>query len=100
MEQALRPHRGGTVLALGILSVAIPLAIFGLASFNQRIGRSFVPMGALTVPLGIAGAVFGTLQLRGMRKLSVDPAGRVQARTGQLFGFVGSVGWIAFVVFL
>jgi hypothetical protein len=88
------------VLALGILSVVIPLAIIGLAPLNQRIGQAFMPMGAVTVPLGIAGLVLGSMQLRGMRRHRVDTAGRVLARTGQVLGSVGALGWVAFTGFV
>jgi len=70
MEQALRPHRGGTVLALGILSLVV---------------------GLFLIPLGIVAWIMGSRDLKGMKRGEVDPAGRSLTRTGWVFGIAASV---------
>lgn len=85
------------MLALGILSVAIPLAILGLAPLDQRIGQAFLPMGTLIVPLGIAAVILGTKQIRGMKSQRVDSAGLRRARVGQTLGAIGAIGWTGFM---
>jgi len=97
MEQALRPHRGGLVLALGLLSVVIPLTILGLALLTQGKAEAFIPMGAVIVPLGIAALVLGWKQIAGMKAHSIDPAGRKRVRAGQVLGIVGALGWATLV---
>jgi len=98
MEAALRPHRGGTVLALGILSVVIPLVVIAFAVAHSRIGQLFMPLGIVIVPLGLVAGVLGWKQIAGMKALRIDPTGRSLARTGQILGVVGAGAWAAFTV--
>jgi hypothetical protein len=70
MEAAPRPHRGGTVIALGILSL---IAAFFL------------------VPLGIVAWIMGSKDLGAMDRGSVDPAGRTLTQMGRVFGIAGLV---------
>ena len=73
MELALRPHRGGIVLALGILSLPAALAF---------------------VPMGIVAWILGSKDLRAMGRGEVDPAGRVLTQVGWVCGVVGSILWL------
>src|SRR6187455_1778692 len=73
MEQAIRPHRGGTVLAVGILSL---VAAFFL------------------IPLGVVAWIMGSRDLKGMKRSEVEPAGRSLTRIGWVFGIASSVLWL------
>ena len=66
----LRPHRGGTVLALGIVSLLA---------------------GLFLIPLGIVAWVMGSRDLKGMKRGEVDPAGRSLTQMGWAFGISGLV---------
>ena len=65
------PHRGGTVLSLGIVS----LCLF------------FVP--AIALALGIGAVVMGNIDLAKMRKGDMDPGGRGLTRAGVVCGILG-----------
>jgi len=73
MEASLRPHRGGYVLALGILGL-VPL------------------VGAF--PFGIPAWVMGSKDLRGMDLNQVDASGRKLTQAGRVCGIVGTVLWL------
>lgn len=73
MEAALRPHRGGTVLALGIVSLIVALFL---------------------VPLGIVAWILGSKDLKAMDRGDVDPAGRSLTQIGQVFGITASLMWV------
>jgi hypothetical protein len=75
MEASLRPHRGGTVLTLGILGV-IPIL-------------GFIP--------ALCAWVIGAKDLRGMCVDRVDPSGRTITQAGRVLGIVGTVGWTLFL---
>jgi hypothetical protein len=70
-QLTVRPHRGGTVLALGILSL-------------------FCAAGML---LGTAAVVLGTIDLRAMARGSMDRAGASITRAGQVCGILGTLMW-------
>lgn len=76
MEQALRPHRGGTVLALGILSLVA---------------------GIFLVPLGLVAWIIGSRDLKRMNRGELDPAGRSLTQIGLVFGIASSVLWLGHV---
>lgn len=69
----LRPHRGGTVLALGILSLTTAGAC------------------GIGLILSIIGLVMGNGELKGMNSGQVDPAGRNFAVTGRNCSIIGLV---------
>ena len=73
MEPALRPHRGGTVLGLGILGLASPFL--------------YLPLGALAWWLG-------KRDLLAMEDLQMDPRGRTITQVGLVFGVLGMAFWI------
>jgi hypothetical protein len=95
MSAALRPHRGGTVLALGILSVLAPVAFFALSQISSTIGDLFFPFGLVFVPLGLVTWIQGMKQVTGMKARRVDPSGRNEARIGRVLGVVGVAEWLA-----
>ncbi len=72
MDASLRPHRGGTVLALGIVGLLSPFIL---------------------VPFGVAAWVLGSKELRGMNEGRIDPAGRTPTQVGWVFGIVGTGFW-------
>jgi hypothetical protein len=86
MEAALRPHRGGTVLALGVLSLATFLAIVCLESRSSEAGQLHVLVGFVVVPLGLLACILGWRQSAAMRARRIDPAGRRKTRIGQVLG--------------
>jgi hypothetical protein len=75
------PHRGGMILAFGILGLVF-CAIFGVAAW-----------------------VMGNGDLRAMDEGRMDPAGRDLTRTGKILGIVGAciqvaalLAWLAIAV--
>jgi hypothetical protein len=76
------PHRGGTVLALGIVGLA--LSMMGL-------------FGVLGLPLGIAAWVMAQGDLRKIRGGDMDPGGHSLTRAGRICGII-SVVWSSFFV--
>jgi hypothetical protein len=69
-EQAFLPDRGGTILALGILSL---------------------PAVVLWMPLGIIPWRMASLDLRAMELGIVDPAGRRWTQAGRVFAIVSTM---------
>ena len=67
------PHRGGLILALGILSFFIP--VFGLI---------------------MGGAVWSMASndLRAMREGNMDPSGEGPTRVGQVFAIIATLLWM------
>ena len=79
MESSLRSHRGGTVLALGIIGLLSPFIL---------------------VPFGIAAWILGSKELRGMNQGRIDPAGRTPTQVGWVFGIVGTGFWVVMAGFM
>ncbi len=67
MQQPLRPHRGGVVLALGILGIVV----------------CFI--------CGIVAWVMGNNDLREMAAGTMDPAGRGLTQAGKICGMIGVI---------
>jgi hypothetical protein len=63
---AMKPHRGTTVLVLGILSIVV------------------------CQPLGIAAWVMGNNDLREMNNGLMDPSGRDSTSAGRICGIIGT----------
>jgi hypothetical protein len=79
----VQPHRGGTILTMGIVSLCLFCA------------------PAIGLPLGIAAAVMGHNDLAKMREGVMDRRGEGQTRTGQICGILGVVVTaLAFVFFI
>ncbi len=86
----LRPHRGGLILALGILSLVFaPLGT--LCCF---------PFGLLCLPVGIRAWVMGAADLRKIRAGNMDPSGRGLTQAGMILGIVATLLTVLAVVFL
>jgi hypothetical protein len=69
----LAPHRGGTILTLGILSIVLVL------------GCTFAGF------IGIAPWTMATADLRAMREGQMDPEGRGTTIAGMIMGIIGIV---------
>jgi hypothetical protein len=69
----VEPHRGGTVLAMGIISLCLFCA------------------PAIGIALGIAAAIMAHNDLAKMRDGRMDPTGESQTRTGQVCGILGVI---------
>jgi hypothetical protein len=83
------PHRGGTVLALGLTSLM--LSFVGCCP----------PLGVLGIVLGIIAVVFARYDLPKMRYGEMDPAGRSNTHAGHvcaIVGFVISFVWVGLLV--
>ena len=91
MNQALRPHRGGTVLALGILGLVIAVVAAVLAPMSFEVSRYGAVLGLLVLPIVIAAFLVGWRQVVQIRKGKVDPTGRTRIRTGLLIGMLAVV---------
>ncbi len=74
-RRRLMPHRGGMILAFGIMSLFIMPIVFGpLAWF------------------------MGSADLREMRAGRMDPSGESQTNTGRIIGMVGTLLWVIGIV--
>jgi predicted Zn finger-like uncharacterized protein len=69
----VEPHRGGTILAMGIISLCLFCA------------------PAIGIALGIAAAVMAHNDLAKMHEGRMDPSGQGQTRTGQICGILGVI---------
>jgi hypothetical protein len=81
------PHRAGSVLTLGILSLVLgPLGLL--------LGWCCLPIGLLTIvgfPLGIMAWSMGSRDLREMRKGRMDAAGLSGTNSGYVCGIIGTI---------
>lgn len=85
--QTTLPHRGGTVLTLGILG------LLGAAVF------SFCwPILAINLFLTLAAWLMGQSDLRAIQAGAMDPEGRGLTRAGYLLGVIGTFGTLAVFV--
>lgn len=83
------PHRGGVVLAMGIVSIVLA--------------------GPIGLGLGIASWIMGQRDLAKIRQRVMDPAGQGTTQAGWICGIIGTIlsslmtllciGYIAFIVF-
>jgi hypothetical protein len=78
MEVPLRPHHGGTVLALGILSVVVALFL---------------------IPLGVAAWIMGSMDLKAMDQSRVDSTGRSPTQIGRNLGITAMLLWAVSVAY-
>jgi uncharacterized Zn finger protein (UPF0148 family) len=69
-RERVQPHRGGTVLALGIVSICL----------------CCIPQ--ISLALGVAAVVMGSIDLARMRKGATDPAGRALTTAGLVCGIL------------
>jgi len=86
MEQALRPHRGGTVLALASLALVIAVVAAVLAPMRFEVSRYGAVLGLLVTAIVVATFLLSWRQMARIKQGKVDPAGRGRIRTGLLVG--------------
>ncbi len=83
------PHRGGVVLALGILSLA------GLL-FSMPTGFCCFPIGGFfagcNLALSIPAWMMGRADLQALAVGAIDPSGRGVTQTGYVLGIVSTIG--------
>lgn len=96
-EADFDPHRGSTVLVLGILSlVCTPFALC--------CGIMGLPFSMAGVVMGVLAWVFGQADLAKMRREIMDPTGRDMTQAGFVCGIIGAIvnglGLICFGVML
>lgn len=70
----MQPHRGTLVLTLGLISMLV---------FS---------------PLGVVAWILGVTELRAMERRERDPAGRGTAIAGMIFGIIGTVMMVTFLI--
>jgi hypothetical protein len=76
-----RPHRGGMVLAFGIVGlICLPLTFLGCC----------LPFGLLLVPFSVSAWVVGAGDLRAMRDGQMDPNGQGMTQAGMILGVIGT----------
>lgn len=75
-----RPHRGGMILAFGIISLVFFQCLFGLV-------------------FGILAWVMGNSDLKGMADGEVDPEGKQLTQVGRILGIVGAAIGVLFLLF-
>ncbi len=82
-----RPHRGGMVLTLGIISLV--LAFFG--GFFSFCCCPFIGWGADVIALALAvpGAILGQMDLKAMKNGQMDPSGRGMTQSGMIMAIIG-----------
>ena len=95
MDLVLRRHRGGTVLALGLVSTAIALAALSLQLTRPEVARIAVFLGVALLPVALTAIFLGWRQGVGTRTGRIDPAGRGKSRLGQSLGVVALLLWAA-----
>jgi len=76
-RRRLPPHRGDTILWLGVTGL-----ILGL-------------MGC--IPLGIAAWIMGAQDLSAMRAGRMDPSGEGNTKTGYIMGIIGTIAWVGWL---
>jgi hypothetical protein len=89
----LLPHRGGTVLTLGIISVSLcPLAFCSLPG---------LVFGIASLAVGIPALVLGQADLRQMNAQRMDPDGRGTTHAGWICAIIGTcISGLAMVIVL
>jgi hypothetical protein len=75
------PHRGNTVLVLGIVSLTCIMLSLGIPVIPSLVGA----------PLGIAAWWMGQVDLRRMKAQAMDPSGKGVTQAGWICGIVGSI---------
>ena len=80
------PHRGGLVLALGIISV-----VSGVAGVLTLCCLVFAVFPLLGMGLGIPAWVMGRRDLARMADGDMDDSGRGITQTGSVFGIIGTI---------
>jgi len=73
----LAPHRGGLILALGIIGIAMLMLCVLCA-----------PFGIVSLPLGIVAWVMGNNDLREMSAGGMDSSGESLTRSGKIIGII------------
>jgi hypothetical protein len=86
MSASLRPHRGGTVIALGMASLGFTFASLCVASQGFRFSFLCLIACVIAVPLGALAILLGWRQAAGMAASRIDPTGRHEIRRGQALG--------------
>lgn len=94
-----QPHRGGMVLALGIIGLLT--GIGGMASCCCCL---FLPLEVVSLAVGIPAIVLGHVDLRKMREGVMDPSGHGMTMTGYVMGIVAValvlLGVLGFIVWI
>lgn len=78
----LAPHRGGLILALGLISLVGSLAFCGV-----------------TAVIGPIAMILGMLDLREMRAGNMDPTGEGMTRTGMVCGIIATAFLVLGIAF-
>ena len=76
-----RPHRGGMILAFGIISLVLFQCLVGLV-------------------FGILAWIMGNSDLKGMADGEVDPEGKQLTQVGRILGIVGLAISLAYMLFI
>ncbi|MFQ3593562.1 MAG: hypothetical protein SNJ82_10320, partial [Gemmataceae bacterium] len=84
------PHRGDTITIMGIFSLVMGLANFGLCICCFPIPIPIVG-GPLGIVLGIVGWWMASVDLGKMRRNEMDPAGESSTRSGCICVILGTV---------
>jgi len=95
MDPVLRRHRGGTVLALGLVSTAIALVALSLQLTRPEVARFAVFLGVALLPVALTAIFLGWRQGAGTRSGRIDPAGRRKSWLGQVLGALALALWAA-----
>jgi len=102
MDTSLRAHRGGTVIALGALSLLPLILCLTIPSLAAQIpsGIATLIVSYASPVLGIAALWLGWIEHVGMKWSRVDQHGRPMVRTGQILGALGTVTWLVYAIVL
>lgn len=87
LQEPLKPHRGGSILTLGIIGVVGPIVMSPVASVP---GGNFIAAFFIICcyVLGIIALVMGNKDLREMDAGIMDPSGRGLTKAGRICGKV------------
>lgn len=91
-----RPHHGGWVLTLGIISLASAIimlpAMCCCGSIFPPLAIFIVPVGCVVgIGTGLPAWIIGHKDLNAMRRGGMDASGRGLCSTGMIFGIIGTI---------
>ncbi len=81
-----KPHRGPTVLTMGIVSMALPALSFAVICCCAPITAVFSSAG---LAFGIPAWIMGQRDLQEISQGLMDPQGHAQTQTGMILGIIG-----------
>lgn len=86
----LQPHRGQTIVVLGIIGITLSLMGLPLAFCGMCCPPLGIVGGLLSLPCSITAIIMSQGDLKKIAEGKMDPEGASQTRAGMVCGFVGA----------